>query len=181
MSVEEPPLTIPELILRSRKAERWLPPIEKAEVQLRLSGGTDGTYQFAWTILLPRSPDQPALVREAALASGAMIRLMQGKPENTRSLVAAGLLQIRDVSVPRAEAQRLLCESLQLLVPVAGMSRNDGMDGTTYSLSAESGLCSTELVWWQSGPREWERLITWAAAARRHLHELVNPGSPLYG
>jgi hypothetical protein len=178
MPSTEPHLTLPELALRARRPDRWPPRAQGTKSRLCLSGGTDGTFYFAWAILIG-GPDG-TVVREAAVSSELAMKLVAGIEETTESLTRAGWVRIRDVSVDHGEVVAILDEARTLSVPVAGSSGNDGMDGATYSLSWEIEQCGTELHWWAEGPAEWRALTAWARSGRARLHQLVSPGEPLF-
>jgi hypothetical protein len=177
MPPSELPLTAAELVLRSQRPDRWPPPFGDAEVALRLSGGSGDEFSLAWAVIVPRRQTEKAIIREGAITRQAFLNVMNAAQETTQSLMAADLVRVRDVSIPLSVVQPLLQSAAQLTVPVVGMSRNDGVDGTTFHLSATSGQCATELVWWASGPPEWGALTAWARTARQLLRELA-AGAP---
>jgi hypothetical protein len=162
------PVMLQRIDAAFQRPERADPVLERRHALLRLSCAPSlASVSYAWAIVGAevRRPGSRAVVRE--------IRV-------TRAGGEADGVDVRDAEVDLATAEAWCREAAGIRIPIVGVTRNLGCDGTTYTLSCEAGFASVRMTWWCSGPGEWSELTDWARGMMKRLHALTTPGEALH-
>jgi hypothetical protein len=121
------------------------------------------SHAFAVVGPASRRPDSRPLVREVRLDRRAIDQGVDGG------------LRIRDAEVTVEQVDGWVRELRAIRIPLGGVERNMGLDGTTFTLSTEAGLAAASLRWWWDGPPAWSELTGWARRMMRMLHRCTSP------
>jgi hypothetical protein len=88
---------------------------------------------------------------------------------------AEAQFRVRDVELTTAVVDTWLTELYDIRIPVGGIERNLGTDGTTYALSTKAGFAALSMSWWADGPPAWRDLTRWARRTMGVLHACTSP------
>lgn len=162
------PVILQQIDAAFRWPERVEPVLQRRHALLRLSCAPSlASVSHAWAIVGAevRRPGSQAIVRE--------VRVTRGRGESDG-------LEVRDAAIDLATAEAWCREASGIRVPLVGVSKNLGCDGTTYTLSCDAGFASVRMSWWCGGPDEWSELTEWARGMMKRLHALTTPREDLH-